>query len=42
VEKRVVAREEFIVRKRRVTETRTVEADLRAERLDIDQSDGRQ
>jgi uncharacterized protein (TIGR02271 family) len=41
VEKRVVAREEFIVRKRQVTETRTVEADVRRERLDIDQSDGR-
>jgi uncharacterized protein (TIGR02271 family) len=38
VEKRVVAREEFIVRKRQVTETRTVEADLRRERLDVDQS----
>jgi uncharacterized protein (TIGR02271 family) len=37
VEKRVVAREEFIVRKRQVTETRTFEADLRRERLDIDQ-----
>ncbi len=38
VEKRVVPRDEFIVRKRQVTETRTVEADLRRERLDVSQS----
>jgi uncharacterized protein (TIGR02271 family) len=38
VEKRVVPREEYIVRKRTVTETRTVEEDLRRERLEVDRS----
>lgn len=38
VEKRLVPAEEYIVRKRRVTETRTVEADLRRERLEVDRS----
>lgn len=41
VEKRLVPAEEYIVRKRRVTETRTVEADLRRERLEVDQGAGR-
>lgn len=37
VEKRLVPKEEYVVRKRRVTETRTVEADLRRERLEVAQ-----
>lgn len=36
VDKRAVPREEIIVRKRLVTDTRTVEADLRRERLEVD------
>ena len=36
VEKRVVATEEVIVNKREVTENQTVEADLRRERVDVD------
>jgi uncharacterized protein (TIGR02271 family) len=38
VEKRVVATEEVVVNKRTVTENETVEADLRRERLDVDDS----
>jgi len=37
VEKRVVPTEELVVRKHTVQETETVEADLRKERVDIDQ-----
>ncbi|HEV2149858.1 MAG TPA: DUF2382 domain-containing protein [Longimicrobiaceae bacterium] len=36
VEKRVVPKEELVVRKREVEETETVEADLRRERVDVD------
>ena len=36
VDKRVVPKEEVIVKKRAVTEEQTVEADLRRERLDVD------
>ncbi len=36
VDKRAVPREEIIVRNRLVTDTRTVEADLRRERLEVD------
>jgi uncharacterized protein (TIGR02271 family) len=36
VEKRAVAKEEIVVSKREVEENRTVEADLRQERVDID------
>jgi hypothetical protein len=35
IEKRVVGTEEVILRKQQVTETQTVEADLRRERLDV-------
>jgi uncharacterized protein (TIGR02271 family) len=38
VEKRTVATEEVVVNKRSVTEQETVEADLRRERLDVDDS----
>ena len=38
VEKRVVATEEVVVNKRTVTENQTVEADLRRERVDVDDS----
>lgn len=41
VEKRLVAREEIIVRKRRVTEHQHVEADLRRERVTVDDSAAR-
>lgn len=36
VEKRVVPKEELVVKKRQVTETETVEADLRKERADVE------
>jgi uncharacterized protein (TIGR02271 family) len=36
VEKRVVPKEELVVKKREVQETETVEADLRRERVDVD------
>ena len=36
VEKRAVAKEQVLVRKRAVTESQTVEADLRRERVDVD------
>jgi uncharacterized protein (TIGR02271 family) len=36
VEKRVVPREEIVVRKEAVTEDRTIEADLRKERIEVD------
>ncbi len=36
VEKRVVPKEQVIIRKRPVTEQRTVEADVRKERIDVD------
>jgi stress response protein YsnF len=35
-EKRAVVKEEIVARKREVEESRTVEADLRQERVDID------
>jgi uncharacterized protein (TIGR02271 family) len=38
VEKRVVGREEVVLQKQQVTETETVEADLRRERLDVDRT----
>ena len=38
VEKRVVGKEEVVVRKERHTENQTVEADLRRERLDVDRT----
>jgi uncharacterized protein (TIGR02271 family) len=38
VDKRAVPREEIIVRKNQVTDNKTVEADLRRERLDVDRS----
>ena len=41
VEKRLVPREEIIVRKRAVQEQQTVEADLRKERLEVDDAAAR-
>jgi len=38
VEKRVVGREEVVLRKQQITETETVEEDLRKERLDVDRT----
>ncbi|HEX7243755.1 MAG TPA: DUF2382 domain-containing protein [Longimicrobiaceae bacterium] len=38
VEKRVVPKEELVVRKQQVTETERVEADLRKERVDVDRT----
>jgi uncharacterized protein (TIGR02271 family) len=38
IEKRVVGKEEVVVRTRQVTENQTVEADLRRERLEIDRN----
>ena len=38
VEKRVVGREEVVLKKERVTETETVEGDVRRERLDVDRT----
>ncbi|HEX8430506.1 MAG TPA: DUF2382 domain-containing protein, partial [Longimicrobium sp.] len=35
VEKRVVAKEELVVKKHQVTEEQTVEADLRSERAEV-------
>ena len=40
VEKRVVGKEEVILHKQQVTETQTVEADLRRERLEVDRGVG--
>ena len=37
VEKRIVPKEEIVIRKRAVTEEKTVEADLRRERVDYDE-----
>jgi uncharacterized protein (TIGR02271 family) len=42
VEKRPVVKEELVVGKRQVTETERVEADLRKERVDVDQRDTRE
>jgi uncharacterized protein (TIGR02271 family) len=39
VDKRAVAREEVVIRKKTVTDEKTVEADLRREKLDVDRSD---
>lgn len=39
VEKRVVPKEELVVKKREVTETETVEADLRRDRAEVDRQD---
>jgi uncharacterized protein (TIGR02271 family) len=41
VEKRLVPREEIIVRKRAVQEQQTVEADVRRERLEVDDASAR-
>ncbi len=38
VEKRVVGKEEVVLHKQQITETETVEADLRKERLDVDRT----
>ena len=40
-EKRVVGEEEVVLRKHQVQENKTVEADLRRERVDVDQRDVR-
>lgn len=39
VDKRAVAREEVVIRKKTVTDDKTVEADLRREKLDVDRKD---
>jgi stress response protein YsnF len=40
VEKRPVVREKLVVKKREVEETKTVEVDLRRERVDVDDATG--
>src|SRR3954463_615497 len=40
VTKRIVVRERIVVRKELVTETEHVEADLRRERIEVDEGDG--